>query len=59
VATDNGRDMGQAHSPIGEKSYSCGLPIFSNMLFAMCGLIEVILAYLLPVPLYFENKQLN
>jgi hypothetical protein len=59
VATDNGRDMGRAHSPIGKKSYSCGLPTFSNALFAVGGLIEVVLAYLLHAPFYFENNQLN
>jgi hypothetical protein len=59
VATDNGRDTGRAHSPIGEKSYSCELPTFSNMLFAVCGLIEVISDYLLHAPLHFENNQLN
>jgi hypothetical protein len=56
VATDNGRDMGRAHSPIGEKYYSYGLPIFSSVLFTMCGLMKVILAYLLQAPLCFENE---
>jgi hypothetical protein len=59
VATDNGWDIRRAHSPIGEKSYSCELPIFSNVLFVGRGLMKVGLAYLLTAPLYFQNNQLN
>jgi hypothetical protein len=47
VATDNGRDIRRAHSPIGEKVYSCGLPTFSNVLFVGLGLMKVDLDYLL------------
>jgi hypothetical protein len=47
VATDNGWDIRRAHSPIGEKVYSCGLPTFLDELFVGLGLMTVNLAYLL------------
>jgi hypothetical protein len=53
VATDNGQDIGRAHSPIGEKVYSCVLPTISNVLFVGLGLIKVNLAYLLRLSLCF------
>jgi hypothetical protein len=54
VATDNGRDIRRAHSPIGEKVYSCGLPTFSNVLFVGLGLMTANLAYLLSASLIFK-----
>jgi hypothetical protein len=57
VATDNGRDIRRAHSPIGEKVYSCGLPTFSNVLFVGLGLMAVNLAYLLSAhPIFKINS---